>query len=122
MRPPHTARPVCRNAGESLRATDVREVHLGELHRREYGRLLASLVRACRDFDLAEDALQEAFAAALAQWPAQGPPQHPMAWLISTARHKAIDQLRRRALAESKRHDIAALVVPEEHTPAPLDT
>jgi RNA polymerase sigma-70 factor, ECF subfamily len=96
-------------------------MNLGELHRREYGRILASLIRAVKDFDLAEDALQEAFAAALAQWPAQGPPQNPVAWLISTARHKAIDQLRRRALAESKRDDIAALVAEEEDTPVPLD-
>jgi predicted RNA polymerase sigma factor len=65
-------------------------VNLGELHRREYGRILASLIRAVKDFDLAEDVLQEAFAAALAQWPAQGPPQNPVAWLISTSRHKAL--------------------------------
>jgi RNA polymerase sigma-70 factor (ECF subfamily) len=122
MRSPNTTRPARHNAGESCRATDIREVHLGELHRREYGHILASLLRACRDFDLAEDALQEAFAAALTQWPAQGMPQHPVAWLISTARHKAVDQLRHRALAESKRHDIAALVAPEEPTPVPLDT
>ncbi|MGH8066650.1 MAG: RNA polymerase sigma factor [Candidatus Entotheonellia bacterium] len=74
-----------------------------------------------RDFNLAEDALQEAFEAALAQWPAQGPPQNPVAWLISTARHKAIDQLRRRALAERTRDDIAALVAQREDTPVPLD-
>jgi RNA polymerase sigma-70 factor (ECF subfamily) len=97
-------------------------VNLGELHRREYGRILASLIRAVRDFDLAEDALQEAFKAALAQWPAQGPPQNPVAWLISTARHKAIDQLRRRALAESKRDAIAALVAQQEDAPVPLDS
>jgi RNA polymerase sigma-70 factor (ECF subfamily) len=97
-------------------------VNLGELHRREYGRILATLIRAVRDFDLAEDALQEAFEAALAQWPAQGPPQNPVAWLISTARHKAIDQLRRRALAESKRDEIAALVASEEDAPVPLDS
>jgi len=96
-------------------------MNLGELHRREYGRILASLIRVVKDFDLAEDALQEAFAAALAQWPEQGPPQHPVAWLITTARHKAIDQLRRRALAETKRDDIAALVASGEDTPVPLD-
>jgi RNA polymerase sigma-70 factor, ECF subfamily len=78
-------------------------MNLGELHRREYRRILASLIRAVKDFDLAEDALQEAFAAALTQWSAQGPPQNPMAWLIATARHKAIDQLRRRAPMPSRR-------------------
>ena len=96
-------------------------MNLAELHRREYGRILASLIRVVKDFDLAEDALQEAFAAALAQWPAQGLPQNPVAWLITTARHKAIDQLRRRALAETKRDDIVALVAAEEDTPVPLD-
>jgi RNA polymerase sigma-70 factor, ECF subfamily len=96
-------------------------VNLDALYRREYGRILASLIRMVRDFDLAEDALQEAFEAALAQWPAQGPPQHPVAWLIATAQHKAIDQLRRRALAENKRDDIATLVAQEEDMPVPLD-
>ena len=51
-------------------------MNLGELHRRQYGSILASLIRAVKDFDLAEDVLQEAFAAALAPWPAQGPPQN----------------------------------------------
>jgi len=97
-------------------------VNVGELHRREYGRILASLIRLVGDFDLAEDALQEAFAAALAQWPAQGPPQNPVNWLISTARHKATDQLRRRALAENKREEIAALAASEEDMPVPLDS
>jgi len=96
-------------------------MNLGDLYRQEYGRILASLIRVVRDFDLAEDSLQEAFAAALAQWPAQGPPQNPVAWLITTARHKAIDQLRRRELAERKRDDIAALVAQREDTPVPLD-
>jgi len=97
-------------------------VNLGTLHRREYGRILASLIRAVGDFDLAEDALQEAFAAALAQWPAQGPPQHPVAWLLTTARHKAIDQQRRQVLADRKRDDIAALMTQEADTLVPLDT
>jgi RNA polymerase sigma-70 factor (ECF subfamily) len=91
------------------------EGNLGELYRREYGRILASLIRTFTDFDRAEDALQEAFAVALAQWPAQGPPQHPVAWLLAPARHKAIDQLRRRALAESKRDEFVALVAPGEN-------
>jgi RNA polymerase sigma-70 factor (ECF subfamily) len=97
-------------------------VNLGELHRREYGRILASLIRAVGDFDLAEDALEDAFEAALAQWPLRGPPQNPVAWLIATARHKAIDQLRRRVMAEGKRDEIAALLAPEEDTPVPLDS
>jgi RNA polymerase sigma-70 factor (ECF subfamily) len=97
-------------------------VNLDELYRREYGRILATLIRAVGDFDLAEDALQEAFEAALDQWPSKGPPLNPVAWLISTARHKAIDHLRRRALAERKQDEIAALVESEEETPVPLDS
>jgi len=102
------------------------EATLAHLHRREYGRILASLIRVVRDFDLAEDALQEAFEAAIAQWPSQGEPQNAVAWLITTARHKAIDQLRRRALAEAKRDEIAALepalVAPADDAPVPLDS
>jgi RNA polymerase sigma-70 factor (ECF subfamily) len=97
-------------------------MNLGELHHREYGRILASLIRVVKDFDLAEDALQEAFAAALVHWPAEGPPQNPVAWLIATARHKAIDQVRRRALAEDKQADIAALAAAQEDAPVPLDS
>ncbi|WP_242342685.1 RNA polymerase sigma factor [Anaeromyxobacter terrae] len=74
------------------------------------------------DFDVAEDALQEAFEAALAQWAAAGPPQHPVAWLVSTARHKAIDVLRRRSLAEGKRDELAAWAAPEDDAPVPLDS
>jgi RNA polymerase sigma-70 factor (ECF subfamily) len=85
-------------------------VNFGELYRREYGRILASLIRLVRDFDLAEDALQEASEAALAQWPEAGVPQNPVGWLVATARHKAIDQLRRRKLAESKQDEIEALL------------
>src|SRR5262245_38226542 len=97
-------------------------VNVGDLHRREYGRILASLIRAVRDFDLAEDALQEAFEAAVTQWPAQGAPDNPVAWLIGTARHKAIDQLRRRTLAEAKRDEIAVLAEDGDDAPVPLDS
>jgi RNA polymerase sigma-70 factor (ECF subfamily) len=97
-------------------------VDLGELHRREYGRILASLIRVVGDFTLAEDSLQEAFAAALGQWPAKGTPQNPAAWLMTTARHKAIDQIRRRALAESRQHEIRAVSAPEESSPVSADS
>ncbi|WP_323775093.1 RNA polymerase sigma factor [Alcanivorax sp.] len=63
----------------------------------ESRRVLATLIRLLGDFDLAEDALQEAFVAALRQWPEDGVPDNPRAWLVSAGRFKAIDQLRRRA-------------------------
>ncbi|MBP7147322.1 MAG: RNA polymerase sigma factor [Acidobacteria bacterium] len=65
------------------------------IYREESGRILATLIRALGDFDLAEDALHEAFVEALGSWPAAGLPHNPGSWLIGTARHKAIDRLRR---------------------------
>jgi RNA polymerase sigma-70 factor (ECF subfamily) len=74
----------------------IREL-LDALYRAESGRILATLIRLLGDFDLAEEAMHEAFAAALSAWPASGVPESPRPWLISTARFKAIDSLRRRA-------------------------
>jgi RNA polymerase sigma-70 factor, ECF subfamily len=68
-----------------------------EIYRTESRRVLATLIRLLGDFDLAEDALQDAFAAAMRQWSAEGVPANPRAWLVSTGRFKAIDSLRRRA-------------------------
>ncbi len=70
---------------------------LETLYRTESGRIRATLIRLLGDFDLAEDALHDAFAAALERWPQQGVPDNPRAWLVSTGRFKAIDALRRRA-------------------------
>ncbi len=79
---------------------------VSSLYREQSGRILASLIRILGDFDLAEEMVQEAFAAALKQWPAQGIPANPRAWLIQTARHKAIDWLRRRSRFEEKRQEL----------------
>mgnify|MGYP003544872066 CR=1 FL=1 len=68
-----------------------------EAYRTESRRALATLIRLLRDFDLAEEALHEAFAAALEQWPREGVPVNPRAWLVSAGRFKAIDAMRRRA-------------------------
>jgi RNA polymerase sigma-70 factor (ECF subfamily) len=73
------------------------ELHLERLYREESRRVLATLIRLLGDFDLAEEALHEAFRAALEQWPSQGVPANPRAWLVSAGRFKAIDQLRRQA-------------------------
>ena len=80
---------------------------IAEIFRDEAGRALAALVGLIGDFDLAEDALQDAFLAALQQWPGQGAPANPRAWLVGVARHKAIDRLRRRARQASRRDDLA---------------
>lgn len=81
-------------------AADIRDV-LDKLYRSESGRILATLIRLLGDFDLAEDALHDAFRAALEKWAVKGVPANPRAWLISTGRFKAIDRIRRRARFES---------------------
>ena len=62
----------------------------------DWGRIVATLIRLVRDFDVAEEAAQEAFTAAVDQWRVSGVPEIPRAWIIQTARHKAIDRIRRR--------------------------
>jgi RNA polymerase sigma-70 factor (ECF subfamily) len=73
-----------------------------ELYRLEWGRIVATLIRVVGDFDLAEETAQEAFAAAVDQWRDGGVPEYPRAWGIQTARHKALDRLRRRARLADK--------------------
>lgn len=77
------------------------------LYRSESGRVLATLVRLLGDIDLAEEAMHEAFAAALESWPQTGIPDKPRPWLISTARFKAIDVMRRRARLDRTQKDLA---------------
>jgi RNA polymerase sigma-70 factor, ECF subfamily len=72
------------------------------VYRSDWGRIVAALIQLFGDFELAEEYAQEAFAAALAQWPAAGVPEFPRAWIIQTARHKAIDRLRRQTLFSEK--------------------
>jgi RNA polymerase sigma-70 factor, ECF subfamily len=72
------------------------------VYRSEWGRILATLIRVFGDFDVAEEAAQEAFAAAVDQWRNTGIPEFPRAWIIQTARHKAIDRIRRRTRFEEK--------------------
>ena len=70
--------------------------------------MLATLIRLLGDFELAEDAMQDAFAAALMQWPSEGIPANPRAWLVNVGRHKAIDRLRRHMRFLAKRDQIEA--------------
>src|ERR1043165_390752 len=67
------------------------------IYRRESRRVLATLIRLLGDFDLAEEALHDAFATAVERWPTDGMPANPRAWLVSAGRFKSIDRLRRRA-------------------------
>src|SRR5512133_447357 len=94
----------------SERSTEqIREL-LDSLYRVDSGRILATLIRLLGDFDLAEEAMHEAFAAALGLWPTSGVPGNPRPWLISTGRFKAIDTLRRRARTDASRDELARVV------------
>jgi len=77
-----------------------------QLYRDDFGRIVASLIRLLGDFDLAEEAAQEAFATAVEQWAREGVPQNPRAWIIGTARHKAIDRIRREVRFAGKREEL----------------
>jgi RNA polymerase sigma-70 factor (ECF subfamily) len=82
----------------SLEATEAVEA----VYRSDWGRIIAALISLLGDFDLAEESAQEAFTAALDQWRISGVPEFPRAWIIQTARHKAIDRIRRRTRFEEK--------------------
>lgn len=90
--------------------------HVAELYRGESRRVLAALIRLLGDFDLAEEALQEAFRAALEQWPREGLPRNPRAWLVSAGRFKGIDVVRRRG-----RHEALLAAVAQETREAYVD-
>src|SRR6202046_481387 len=82
-------------------------MNLESLYRQEWRRVLATTLRLTGDFDLSEEAVQDAFVAALEQWPRDGTPANPYAWLVSTARNRVVDQIRRRArLAELEPSEI----------------
>lgn len=94
---------------------------LEHIYREESARILATLIRLLGDFDLAEEVMQEAFAVALEQWPRQGVPANTRAWLVSTARHKALDLLRRRTRFETKQEELQKLAELREHLSEPGD-
>jgi RNA polymerase sigma-70 factor, ECF subfamily len=89
-------------------------VNIEQIYREESARILATLIRLLGDFDLAEEVTQEAFAVALEQWPRQGVPANPRAWLVSTARNKAVDLIRRRSRFEKKQDELQRLARAQE--------
>src|SRR5687767_3130901 len=101
-------------------SVSVRET-VDAVYRTESRRVLATLIRLLGDFDLAEEALQEAFAAAVERWTADGIPSNPRAWLISTGRFRAIDQLRRRARFDASLAVIARALGDDGGPPPELD-
>jgi RNA polymerase sigma factor (sigma-70 family) len=100
-------------------AAELRE-RIDSLYRSESRRVLATLIRLLGDFDLAEEALQDAFMAAMQQWPRDGLPANPRSWLVSTGRFKAIDRLRRRARFDTMLGELAARLDGQE-APDPVE-
>jgi len=90
------------------------------LYRDDWGRIVATLIRLLGDFDLAEECAQEAFAAAFEQWRVEGVPEAPRAWVIQTARNKAIDRIRRRRRLQEKIQELT-FVTPQNAQPPEID-
>jgi len=95
----------------------MEQTDLERVYREQYGRILSALIRDLRDFELAEDALHEAFAAALEQWKRDGAPRNPPGWIAAVARRKAIDRLRRRGWLAERRDEIQRLIELEMSDP-----
>ncbi|HET7717620.1 MAG TPA: RNA polymerase sigma factor [Bauldia sp.] len=91
------------------------------VYRAESRRVLATLIRLLRDFDLAEEAMHEAFAAAAVQWPRGGTPKNPRAWLVSAGRFKGIDRLRRRARFEAIEPELAMQIEADAEAVSEVD-
>jgi RNA polymerase sigma-70 factor (ECF subfamily) len=90
------------------------EAAVADAFRREWGRVVATLIRMTRDWDLAEECAQDAFALALERWARDGIPRRPGAWLTTTARNRALDRLRRGATEAAKLREVAVLSHPDE--------
>src|SRR6185295_18213573 len=88
------------------------------IYRTESRRVLATLIRLLGDIDLAEEAMHEAFAAAVSQWQRDGVPANPRAWLVSTGRFRAIDSLRRKARSDSTLTELAREIEEKTFDPA----
>src|SRR3989454_12369340 len=94
---------------------------LDAFYRSDWGRIVAALIRLFGDFDAAEEAAQEAFATAVDQWPSYGVPEFPRAWIIQTARHKAIDRIRRRTRFDEKIDAFSGSELPQAVEPPDFD-
>jgi RNA polymerase sigma-70 factor (ECF subfamily) len=103
----------------SANVTTQARAKVEEIYRTESRHVLATLIRLLGDFDAAEEALHEAFVAATEQWPRDGVPANPRAWLVSTGRFKAIDGMRRRARYDASLHELAKQI--ESSTSDPIE-
>ncbi len=105
----------------SNNATKQARETIDEVYRSESRQVLATLIRLLKDFDLAEEALHEAFTAAVQQWPQSGVPANPRAWLVSTGRFKAIDGMRRRARFDASLNELAQHIETTTSDPTEYD-
>src|SRR6476469_2360375 len=106
--------PHARRSGALL--TDVERVF-----REHYGRAVSVLVRVFGDITVAEDAVQDAFTTAVQRWPADGIPPSPAGWIITTARNRAIDRVRRESSRDERHAQALALAPPEPAEDGPVD-
>src|SRR2546421_7279456 len=105
-----------------MQKTDVQaREKVDAIYRSESRRVFATLIRLLGDFDLAEEALHDAFASAMEQWPREGVPANPRTWLISAGRFKAIDAMRRRARFDASLGELAARLETDGGDPAGRD-
>ena len=102
-------RPAADKVREPDAAPRLDETGIGRIFREESGRSVASLIRVFGDIDIAEDAVQEAFAVALSKWPEDGLPPNPGGWITTTARNRAVDRLRRESRGRELLGHVAAL-------------
>ena len=120
--------PTPESVGEDGAAPKLNGAEVGRLFRADYGRCVAALIRVFGDMDVAEDAVQEAFAIALRKWPSEGLPPNPGGWITTTARKRAIDRLRRESRGRELLREMAVLLpandgsgMPEEVEPVEDD-
>ena len=102
--------------------THVSDAEIAAVFRREHGRVVAVLVRVLGDIDLAEDAVQEAFAVAVPRWRRDGVPPSPVGWIVTTARNAAVDRLRRESSRARRHADAALLYAPDEQLRAAIES
>src|SRR5229473_8093888 len=112
--------------GTTTGGTPMTPAEIEKIFRDEAGRVLATLIRLVGDFDLAEDAMQDAFAVALQRWPEADMPSNPRAWLVNVGRNKAIDRVRRQIAFRGKQSELTHEMllhapVPDEANDAALD-
>jgi RNA polymerase sigma-70 factor, ECF subfamily len=107
--------------GDGDAAAKLDQAEVGRIFREESGRSVATLIGVFGDIDLADDAVQEAFAVALDKWPVQGLPPNPGGWITTTARNRAIDRLRRESRGRDLLGQVAVLSPGDQEPDVPDD-